>query len=257
MINNYLLLPSDIKLAGYKEYKKKKLKYNTNLSFNYVELSAFDSENRIKLLDLIDLNDKSLLKEMFSKYNNLENRLNKILHKESDNIPNFFKGNKPKIVGILNITEDSFYDGGKFYKTTKAIDHAYKLIDEGADIIDVGGESTRPGARTIPQQYELKRILPVIKELCKNNVSVSCDTRNSSTMERVLDEGVNIINDVSGLNYDKKTLDVIKKYNCYYILMHSVKTPANMQVNPHYNNVIDELYRFFLNKNCHYIYCEM
>ena len=83
-------------------------------------------------------------------------------------------------MGILNITEDSFYDGGKFYKYSKAIEQAYKLVDEGADIIDVGGESTRPGARTIPQKMKLKRILPVIKELCKNNISVSCDTRNSS-----------------------------------------------------------------------------
>ena len=122
------------------------------------------------------------------------------------------------------------------------------MIDEGADIIDVGGESTRPGAKAIPQDEELKRIIPVIKELCKNNIKVSCDTRNSFTMERVLSEGVNIINDVSGLNYDKNTLNVIKKYNCFYILMHSIKTPINMQDSPSYKNVIKELYEFFLTK---------
>ena len=99
--------------------------------------------------------------------------------------------------------------------------------------------------KLISQEEELKRIIPVIKELCKNNIKVSCDTRNSFTMEKVLNEGVNIINDVSGLNYDKNTLNVIKKYNCYYILMHSIKTPINMQNSPYYKNVIKELYEFF------------
>ena len=113
-------------------------------------------------------------------------------------------------MGILNVTQDSFYDGGKFFNTKKAIQQAYKLIEEGADIIDVGGESTRPGALVVPQKQEISRILPVIKELCRNNIKVSCDTRNSKTMKKVLDEGVEIINDVSGLNYDKNTIKIIK-----------------------------------------------
>ena len=184
---------------------------------------------------------------MYSKYYNLEKRVNKIIY--SKNLDSFnFKVKSPKIMGILNITKDSFYDGGRFYKYSKAIEHAYKLVDDGADIIDIGGESTRPGAKVIPKEEELKRILPVVKELCKNNISVSCDTRNSYTMEKVLNEGVNIINDVSGLNYDNKTLDIIKKYDCYYILMHSIKTPLTMQKNPKYKNVIADLYKFFLNK---------
>ena len=148
-------------------------------------------------------------------------------------------------MGILNVTEDSFYDGGKFFNTKKAIKQAYRLVEEGADIIDVGGESTRPGASIIPQKQEVYRILPVIKELCKNNITVSCDTRNSVTMKKVLDEGVEIINDVSGLNYDKNTLSVIKEYNCYYVLMHSLETPSTMQINPKYENVIKDLYSFF------------
>ena len=151
-------------------------------------------------------------------------------------------------MGILNITKDSFYDGGKYFNTSKAIDQAYKLIKEGADIIDVGGESTRPGSLAIPPKEELDRVFPVVQELCKNNINVSCDTRNSLTMQKVLDEGVKIINDVSGLNYDKNSLNVIKKYNCYYVLMHSVKTPADMQINPKYQNVISEIYDFFLEK---------
>ena len=249
MTTNYFLLPSDIKVINNKSsYKKKnKLKYNSDLQFNFIKLYALDTNNNIKLLEVIDLNDTKLLKQMLSKYNKLQNRISKLCQ-TIEETPYLFKGNKPKIMGILNITKDSFYDGGNFFNTTKAIDQAYKLVDEGADIIDIGGESTRPGATTIPQEDEYNRIIPVVKELCKNNITVSCDTRNSLTMEKVLDEGVKVINDVSGLNYDKNTLNVIKKYNCYYILMHSIKNPNTMQINPTYQNVISEIYNFFLNK---------
>ena len=122
------------------------------------------------------------------------------------------------------------------------------MVEEGADIIDIGGESTRPGAIEIPQENEISNILPVVKELCRNNIIVSCDTRNSLTMQKVLDEGVKIINDVSGLNFDSNTLNVIKKYDCYYVLMHSIKTPTTMQNNPNYQNIISDIYKFFINK---------
>ena len=247
MIYNYFLLPCDIKLETQNISKKNRLKFNKELTINFVKLLVLGSNNKIIQSTIIDLNNEKLLKRMFSSYHNLENRINRILYRKEKEVQ-LFKGKKPKIMGILNITKDSFYDGGKFFKPSKAINQAYKLIDEGADIIDVGGESTRPGAKAIPQNEELKRIIPVIKELCKNNIKVSCDTRNSFTMERVLSEGVNIINDVSGLNYDKNTLNVIKKYNCFYILMHSIKTPINMQNSPSYKNVIKELYEFFLLK---------
>ena len=247
MIYNYFLLPSDIKLEKQNIPEKNRLKFNKELTINFVKLLVLGSDNKILQSTIVDLNNEKLLKRMFSSYHNLENRINRILYRKEKEVQ-LFKGKKPKIMGILNITKDSFYDGGKFFKPSKAINQAYKLIDEGADIIDVGGESTRPGAKAIPQDEELKRVLPVIKELCKNNITVSCDTRNSFTMERVLSEGVNIINDVSGLNYDKNTLNVIKKYNCFYILMHSIKTPINMQNSPSYKNVIKELYEFFLLK---------
>ena len=247
MIYNYFLLPCDIKLETQNIPKKNRLKFNKELTINFVKLLVLGSNNKIIQSTIIDLNNEKLLKRMFSSYHNLENRINKILYRKEKEVQ-LFRGKKPKIMGILNITKDSFYDGGKFFKPSKAINQAYKLIDEGADIIDVGGESTRPGAKVIPEDEELKRIIPVIRELCRNNITVSCDTRNSFTMERVLSEGVNIINDVSGLNYDKNTLNVIKKYNCYYILMHSIKTPINMQNSPSYKNVILELYEFFLTK---------
>ena len=249
MNNDYFLLPSDIKVINNNSsYKKQKtLKFNSELHFNFIKLFALDKNNNMKLLEVIDLSDTKLLKQMHTKYNNLQNRVSKIDQKIKDT-PDLFKGNKPKIMGILNVTKDSFYDGGNFFNTTKAIDQAYKLIEEGADIIDIGGESTRPGATTIPQKDEYNRIIPVVKELCKNNITISCDTRNSLTMEKVLDQGVKIINDVSGLNYDQNTLNVIKKYNCYYVLMHSIKNPTTMQINPKYQNVISDVYNFFVNK---------
>ncbi|OUU61345.1 MAG: dihydropteroate synthase [Alphaproteobacteria bacterium TMED62] len=151
-------------------------------------------------------------------------------------------------MGILNITKDSFYDGGRYLEYKNAIKHAEKLIKEGADIIDIGGESTRPGSMAVNVKEEIKRIKPIIKELKKNNFLVSCDTRNSTTMSMALDLGVDIINDVSGLNYDKNTLNILKNYKCLYVLMHSKETPTTMQNNPIYNNVACDIYNFFTKK---------
>ena len=123
----------------------------------------------------------------------------------------FIDSQKPIIMGILNITKDSFHDGGRYFDLKNALTRAENMIKEGADIIDVGGESTRPGASVIDVQEEIKRIKPVIKELSKNNILISCDTRNSLTMQVALDLGTKIINDVSSLNYDKNTLKLLKK----------------------------------------------
>ena len=249
MINNYFLLPCDIKVFNKTTLKNHifSLKYNNHLQFNLVNLCVLDSEKEFKVLETVNLNNKQLLKKLENKYFNLNKRLKKTYF--SNNLNSYLlKGHIPKIMGILNVTRDSFYDGGKFFDTKKAIKQAYKLIDEGADIIDVGGESTRPGALVVSQKEEISRILPVIKELCRNNIKVSCDTRNSETMKKVLDEGVEIINDVSGLNYDKNTIKTIKEYKCYYVLMHSIKTPATMQINPTYDNVISDIYSFFSEK---------
>ena len=126
---------------------------------------------RIKFLETINLNDKRLLQELENKYLNLNKRLKKIYFTNNFS-SNLLEGNS-KIMGILNVTLDSFYDGGKFFKPKEAIKKAYKLIEAGADIIDVGGESTRPGALAVPQNEEVSRIMPVIKELCRNNIKVS------------------------------------------------------------------------------------
>ena len=180
---------------------------------------------------------------LFNKYKKIKERLNNI----SSNKILFqrFKRKNPLIMGILNITKDSFFDGGKYLKFKDAMKKAEELITEGADIIDVGGESTKPGVSPVDPNEEIRRVMPIIKELVKNNIKVSCDTRNSSTMKKVLDNGISIINDVSGLNYDKKTPFILKEFDCLYILTHSKGTPLTMQNNPVYNNVVCDIYSFF------------
>ncbi len=197
-------------------------------------------------LEIKNFKENFTSKFAYINYKNLNNRLRKI---NSPLVPEIFKSHKkPLIMGILNVTKDSFYDGGKYYECTNALKHAEKLLKEGADIIDVGGESTRPGSLAVNTQEEIQRIKPIIKELKKNNILVSCDTRNSLTMNVALDLGTDIINDVSGLNHDKNTLNILKKYNCVYILMHSKENPTTMQNNPIYNNVACDIYKFFKKK---------
>ena len=159
----------------------------------------------------------------------------------------FFK--TPAIMGILNITPDSFSDGGKFYiKPKKAIENAIKMQNMGADIIDIGAESTRPGARAIKPELEIKRLKPVIIGLKKKKINISVDTRNSLTMQFALDNGVKIINDVSALNHDTNSINIIKKFKCIVVLMHMQGTPETMQKKPRYNFAPKDIYNFFKKK---------
>ena len=151
----------------------------------------------------------------------------------------------PAIMGILNITPDSFSDGGKFFlKPSKAITAAIKMNQLGADIIDIGAESTRPGAKLVKPEVEIKRLKPIIRGLKRKNIRISIDTRNSSTMSFVLNEGVEIINDVSGLNHDPESINVIKNSKCILVLMHMQGTPETMQKNPKYKNAPKDVYNF-------------
>jgi len=155
---------------------------------------------------------------------------------------------KPLIAGILNITPDSFYDGGKFIDFEKAIERGKEIIKEGADIIDIGGESSRPGSEPVSEKEELERVIPVIKELVKKNVIVSCDTYKSKVAEKAIESGAKIINDISALRMDEKLIDVIKRSRCGYVLMHMKGTPKNMQKNPYYTDTIGEITDFFQEK---------
>jgi len=155
---------------------------------------------------------------------------------------------KPLIAGILNITPDSFYDGGKFIDFEKAIERGKEIIREGADIIDVGGESSRPGSEPVSEKEEMERVIPVIEELVKENVIVSCDTYKSRVAEKAIESGAKIINDISAFRMDEKLIDIIKGSNCGYVLMHMKGTPKNMQKNPFYDDTIGEITSFFREK---------
>ena len=151
----------------------------------------------------------------------------------------------PGIMGILNITPDSFSDGGVYYsKPTKAIQTAIKMVKMGADIIDIGAESTRPGARLIKPEIEIKRLRPILKGLKRKNIKISVDTRNSLTMRFALEEGAQIINDVSALNHDSESINVIKFSKCFVILMHMQGNPQTMQKNPKYKFAPNDVYNF-------------
>jgi dihydropteroate synthase len=149
----------------------------------------------------------------------------------------------PSIMGIINVTPDSFSDGGQFFDAQKAIEHGLKLIDEGADILDIGGESTRPNATPVTAIEEQQRILPVITALSKK-IKVSVDTCNASTMQAACDAGADIINDVSALTHDPDSLKIAVVSNARIVLMHMHGTPQTMQDNPHYKNVVQDVYDY-------------
>ncbi|HMN47738.1 MAG TPA: dihydropteroate synthase [Ignavibacteriaceae bacterium] len=153
---------------------------------------------------------------------------------------------KPLIMGILNVTPDSFSDGGKYFSKDLAVDHALKMIDEGADIIDIGGESTRPGSDPVSLDEELERTIPVIKKLksLRNDIVISIDTTKSKVAEQALNNGASIINDISGLTFDDKMIIVAKQFNAGVIIMHIKGNPKTMQQNPYYENVVKEVYDF-------------
>ena len=155
-------------------------------------------------------------------------------------------GRKTHIMGVLNITPDSFSDGGKFFRIDDAVKQAQKLEQDGADIIDIGGESSRPGAEAVTVNEELKRVIPVVKRIRKKiKTLISIDTRKSKVAEEAIKEGANIINDISGLHYDSGMVKVAGEYDVPVIIMHIKGTPRTMQINPNYEDVISQIYGYF------------
>jgi len=156
-------------------------------------------------------------------------------------------------MGILNVTPDSFSDGGQFQNINLASAHAIKMIENGAHIIDIGGESTRPGSDPVSEEEECRRVLPVIKEVRKRNsdVLISIDTYKSKVAERAINVGANMINDISGLTFDPYMIDLLSANSIPVVIMHKKGTPKDMQQNPNYNNLIEELISFFV-KQCKY-----
>lgn len=146
-----------------------------------------------------------------------------------------------KLVGILNLTINSFSDGGMYNDFEKAKEHLLELISDGADIIDIGAESTKPYSSPVSPKEQLEKLLPII-DFAKNQTTISIDTRSAIVAEECINAGANIINDVSGFDYDEKMVDVIAKHNIPIIIQHSQGTPETMQNSPHYNNLIEDIF---------------
>jgi dihydropteroate synthase len=155
-----------------------------------------------------------------------------------------------KVMGILNLTSNSFYDGGKYNNTEKILIQTKKMIDEGANIIDIGAQSSRPGSNEISEEEELNKIIPSLTEIRKHfpNVLISVDTYRANVAEESINNGADIINDISSGDLDNKMFSVIAKYKVPYIIMHMIGTPKKMQKNPTYKNVVKDIINYFQQK---------
>jgi len=149
-------------------------------------------------------------------------------------------------MGIVNITPDSFSDGGRYLAPEDAVEQGKRLVAEGADILDLGAESTRPGAEPVPAQEEIRRLKPVVEALRRQvPVPLSIDTTKARVAREMLDLGADIINDISGLRFDPELAPLVAERDCPVVIMHIAGTPENMQENPHYTDVIEDIRQYF------------
>jgi len=220
--------------------QKKSLPLNGNnqISFDQIEIISRNSKKKIKIENI------KKLSKFFKKKINADL---KVVTKKKKNFSNLNFNKMPNIMGILNKTPDSFSDGGRFNKKRRGINHAISLFKMGADIIDIGGESTRPGSKSISSAKEWRRIEKTLKKIDKK-INLSLDTRKSEIMTKGIKSGVKLINDISGLSYDSQTIKILKKNNTPFVIHHSQGDPEIMQVNPKYKNVILDIYDFFEKK---------
>ena len=220
--------------------KKKTLPLNNNkeISFAHLEIISRRSKKKISIIELDNL-PKLLRKQIYLDLKKIQSKKKNFANLNFQKIPN--------IMGVLNLTPDSFSDGGKFNSKKKGTDHALKMYQSGANIIDVGGESTRPGSSAVDIKLEWSRIEKIIKSISKK-IPLSLDTRKSEIMEKGIKLGIKMINDVSGLSYDAKTIDILKKYKIPLVIQHIQGIPENMQNHPRYENELLDIYDFFEKK---------
>jgi len=233
---NFYYGKKSIKLVNQK--KAIPLKGNKEISFDKIEIITRRSKEIINIRNIEKLSTP--LKKKINK--DLKN-----ITKKNKNFSNLNFKKIPNIMGILNLTPDSFSDGGKFNKKNKGLSRAVYLFKSGADIIDIGGESTRPGSKSINSKQEWQRIENVLKNINKK-IALSLDTRKSGIMKKGIKNGVKLINDISGLSYDKQTIKVLKRYKIPFVIQHSQGKPETMQKNPKYKNVLLDIYDFFEKK---------
>ena len=221
-----------------KEKKTLPLNGSNNISFDKIEIISRKSVREISIKDINSLP---------SEIKNIVKHDIELITKPKKKFINLNFRDIPKIMGVLNITPDSFSDGGKYNEINQAKKHLKYLFNSGANLVDIGGESTRPGSKAVSVKTEWNRLKKILKEIDKRKI-ISLDTRKSEIMEKGINSGVNLINDVSGLNYDKKSLHILKKYNVPFVLQHSLGNPDVMQNNPKYKNILLDIYDFFEDK---------
>ena len=225
---------------------KKKVKTRQSLPLGGNKLISFDT------IEIISRKNSKLIN--IKEIRNLKPSLRKKINTDISNIKRkkIFKGLKfktsPILMGVINMTPDSFSDGGKYNKINSALERAKYFIKKGCQIIDVGGESTRPGAKEINLNNEWKRIEGFFKKTKKLNCLISLDTRKSKIMDLASKYKVDLVNDVSGLNYDTDTINFLRKTKKPFVIHHSKGSPKTMQKKPNYKNVLLDIYDFFENK---------
>ena len=220
--------------------KKKSLPLNNNkkISFDHIEIISRRSKKKISIKKINSLS-KLQRNQVNLDLKNIKSKKKNFANLDFQNIPN--------IMGVLNLTPDSFSDGGKFNSKKKGTNHAFNMFKLGAKIIDVGGESTRPGSSVVNKKLEWNRIEKIIKSISKK-IPISLDTRKSEIMEKGINHGVKIINDISGFSYDSATINILKKYKIPFVIRHSKGTPKYMQIKPSYKNELLDIYDFFEDK---------
>jgi len=233
---NFAYGKSSIELV--KNKKNLPLNGNREISFSQIEVITRDSKKIINLKDIKKLT-KSLRKKIGEDL--------KIIIKKNKNFSKLNFKKVPNIMGVLNLTPDSFSDGGKFNEKKTGLKHAFNLLEFGADIVDVGGESTRPGSKPIGEKEEWNRIKTIITKISKK-IPLSLDTRKAFIMNKGIKIGIKLVNDISGLSYDAKTIDVLKKNKTPFVIQHSQGIPENMQNKPKYKDALLDIYDFFEEK---------
>jgi dihydropteroate synthase len=232
------------------DFNKLKVKLQ---KINNLTYSIEDSIDSSKILLLGNSKNFREISEKCSDEKAIQNLLDKTInnYENYDSLSYEIKGKEfnfssAYVMGILNVTPDSFSDGGKYLIADKAAEYGIAMLDNGADIIDVGGESSRPGSETISAQEESKRIIPVIQKILleRPTAIISVDTTKNFVATEALQHGAVILNDISGLRSDTKIVETTKKFNASLAIMHMLGVPRTMQQNPHYDNLVEEIYDF-------------
>ena len=221
-----------------KQKKAIPLNGNKEISFDQIEILSRNSKKKIHIKEIKNL--PKFLK------NKIKKEI-KIILKKKKNFSNFNFSETPNIMGVLNLTPDSFSDGGVFNKKNFGYKQAVNLYKSGSRIIDIGGESTRPGSKEIGVKNEWNRIKLTLKKINKK-IPISIDTRKSEIMKKGIKNGAKLINDTSGLDFDKETVKILKKYKTPFVIHHIKGDPKTMQNNPKYKNVLFDIYDFFEKK---------